>query len=815
MNDTKYSEKQVDFRSYLSVILRRRWLISIVAGVVLLTVIVKTLRSAPVYRSQSVIQICKKGGSSSNLKSLLEESFFAGGSLPMTMIQTQVEILKSRTVSGKAAQAINYQFQVKPEHRMAGILINRLQTRVKDFFSSKESLANKKLSNPVSIKLLSIWPVVQGNSYILTFDGFDSYKIMEDTNEVLIGKGTLNTPFFGPNFSILVEGDSARKGRQIKFHILAPGSALAILQGSLDISPIRNTDLITISATDLHPSVATAKVNAIVSEYKDLIISKDTENAARALVFIDKQIMILEKSLKFSEDRLMSFKEKEQLVSLSEAATATLQQLMNFDTELKKTEGLRKQAELVAENIVKNGDILSKGFVAFVTGIENPRLNELAGSLSNLQSRMITLKINYKKKHPLVVETLEQIEETKREVKAEISSVIQSLKVREKSIRDNISYYEKRIKDLPDAEKRLAELTRETGVQQSAYSSLLEKKQEFEIMKASEIGNVWVVDSATPGKRTKPTPKRNIMLALIVGLGMGIGLAFFLEYLDNTVKSPDDLKQVTERPLLGSIAKFDTQAGKNGGEVITHTMPKANISEAFRTIRTNMFFASVDTPKKIIGVTSALPGEGKTFFVANLAVSIAQAEKKVLLVDADMRRPRLHRVFNQKRTPGLSNLIMAKDVENAVDGVIRTLPEQGIDVIYAGDIPHNPNELLGSQKMKHIIDLISKKYDYILFDGSPVLSVSDSVVLTNKLDGIIFVVQSEKTEKNALKQALEMVPDEKILGLTLNNINIQRDGYYYRYYYQYYYSYDDQDQGVGKKKKHLRKKRLKKKHLHT
>jgi len=735
--------------------------------------------------------------------------------LPMTMIQTQVEILKSRTVSGKAAQAINYQFQVKPEHRMAGILINQLQTRVKDFFSSKKSLAKKNLSNPVSIKLLSIWPVVQGNSYILTFDGFDSYKIMEDTNEVLIGKGTLNTPFFGPNFSILVEGDSARKGRQIKFHIFALGSALASLQGSLDISPIRNTDLITISATDLHPSVATAKVNAIVSEYKDLIISKDTENAARALVFIDKQIMILEKSLKFSEDRLMSFKEKEQLVSLSEAATATLQQLMNFDTELKKTEGLRKQAELVAENIVKNGDILSKGFVAFVTGIENPRLNELAGSLSNLQSRMITLKINYKKKHPLVVETLEQIEETKREVKAEISSVIQSLKVREKSIRDNISYYEKRIKDLPDAEKRLAELTRETGVQQSAYSSLLEKKQEFEIMKASEIGNVWVVDSATPGKRTKPTPKRNIMLALIVGLGMGIGLAFFLEYLDNTVKSPDDLKQVTERPLLGSIAKFDTQASKNGGELITHTMPKANISEAFRTIRTNMFFASVDTPKKIIGVTSALPGEGKTFFVANLAVSIAQAEKKVLLIDADMRRPRLHRIFNQKRTPGLSNLIMAKDVENAVDGVIRTLPEQGIDVIYAGDIPHNPNELLGSQKMKRIIELISVKYDYILFDGSPVLSVSDSVVLTNQLDGIIFIIQAEKTEKNALKQALEMVPDEKILGLTLNNINIQRDGYYYRYYYQYYYSYDDQDQDIGKKKKHLRKKRTKKKQLHT
>ena len=805
MDDTRYIDEEIDLRSYLSVMLRRKWLIGIVAGVALLAVIVATLATAPVYESKSIIQIYKKGGGSTSIKSLMEESFLAGGSLSTSMIQTQVEILKSRTVSERAANAINYQFQVEPEHKMIGILINRLKGKLKNIFYSRESLLKEKQIKPVSIKPLSVGPVTEGCGYVLEFDGPGSYKIMEDKSGALAGKGELNKPFFGPNFSILVEGDHARKGRKMKFSVLTPASAAGGLQESLAVSPIKNTELITISATALNPSMAAAKANAIVSEYKSLTVLKNTENAASALAFIDEQIGILEKSLRSSEGRLMSFKEKEKLVSLSDDARATLQQLMNFDTELKQCEGLRKQAEFIAENIMKGGDMPDKSIVALGASTKSERLNALAQKLSELQSRMITLKTNYKEKHPLVVETVEQIKETKKGIGAELSSVIASLKVNERSIKGNIAYYEKRIKDLPDAEKRLAELTREAGVQQSAYSSLLQNKQEFEIMKASEIGNVWVVDAAASAKMIKPKAKQSLMLAVVVGLFMGVGIVFFLEFLDNTIKNPDDLKRITDVPLLGSIAKFDTQADGNGEELITHAMPKAGVSEAFRTIRTNIFFASFDTPKKLISIASALPGEGKTLFAANLAVSIAQADKKVLLIDADMRRPRLHRIFNQKRAPGLSNLIMAEDIEDAIGSVIRKLPISGLDMICSGDIPHNPNELLGSQKLKSIIDMVSERYDYILFDGTPILSVSDAVVLTNRLDGTIFIINAEETEKNALKQALESIPDGKALGLVLNKVNIGRDGYYYRYYYQYYYSYEDQDQSMGKKRKKTQK----------
>lgn len=795
-----YIDEEIDLRSILSVLLRRKRLIGIIAAVVLLGALLITLMTAPVYKSQSTIQIYKKGGGSTNIESLLEESFAGGGSLPKAMIQTQVEILKSRTVSEKAARAINYQLQVEPEHKMIGLLIDRLKEKLAKIFSSEEDIAKKRTTKPISIKPLSVGAVAEEQRYVLELEDSDSYTITGDKSGTLAEKGKLNVPFFGPGFAILVEGDHAQKGKKIKFHVHPLAIASEGLQESLNVSPVKNTELVRISATDLNASIATAKVNAIVSQYKKLAISKNTQDAERALSFIDEQIGILNKSLRSSESRLMVFKEEEKLVSLSDDARVTLQQLIDADAELKKSESLRKQAEFIANT--KAADMSDNSIVALGASIENERLNALAKRLSELQSRMITLKINYKEKHPLVVETAEQIKAAKNEIDSELSSVIASLEVNEKSISDNISSYEKRIKDLPDAEKRLAELTREAGVQQSAYSSLLQKKQEFEIIKASEIGNVWVVDTAGAAKMIKPRPAITMLLALFLGLFLGVGIVFFLEFLDNTVKNPDDLKEVTDAPLLGSITKFDgITAEAKGGELVTHTMPKANVSEAFRTIRTNVFFASFDTPKRLIGVTSSLPGEGKTLFAANLAVSVAQAEKKVLLIDTDMRRPRLHRLFSEKRTPGLSNIIMAQDVEKAIGDVTRNLPISGLDVICSGDIPHNPNEMLGSNKMKSIIDTLSDRYDYIFFDGPPLLSVSDSLVLSSQIDGMVVVVNAEETEKNALRQTMESIPDDKMLGLVLNNVDIKRDGYYYRYYYQYYYSYDDQGERTGKKRK--------------
>ena len=802
-DDTRYIDEEIDLRNYLSVMLRRKWLIGIVAGFAILIAIAVTLMDNPVYRSQSVIQIERQSSGRGNLEYLLTDSLYGGGP-SQTGIQTQVEILKSRTIAEKAVKAMNYQLQAVSERKMIGILIDRLKGKLKNVFYSKKSLLKEKQIKPISIKPISIGTIPEERSYILRFDSPDRYKIRWAEDKTLIGMGELNKPFSGPDFSILVEGDPARRGRVVKFRLTTRDAAIDALQESLSVSPVGNTELITVSATASSPTLAAVKVNATVSEYRNLTISGRTENATMALDFIDRQIKTLDKKLEISEDRLKSLKEKEKVVSLSDNARATLEQLTKFDMELKKSESLRMQAELIYENMAKNVDVSGTDIFALGTGLESPRLLALAGKLSDLQSRRITLRIDYKEKHPSIIETDMQIAETKKKIRAELSSIIASLRVQRESIRSDMAGYESRIGTLPDAEKRLAELTRDAVAQQDIYSFLLQKKQELEVARASEIGNVRIVDPAIPGDRIKPKVKQSILLALIVGLFMGVGIAFFLEYLDNTIKSPDDLKQITDLPLLGSIAKFDAQADGNGKELVTHTMPQAGVSEAFRTIRTNVFFASYDTPKRLIGVTSALPGEGKTLFVANLAVSIAQADKKVLIIDADMRRPRLHRIFSQKRAPGLSNLIMAENIEGVIGDVTRKLPISGMDVICSGDIPHNPNELLGSQKMKSIIDLVSERYDYILFDCPPVLSVSDAFVLSDRLDGIIFVISAEKTEKNALKQALEAIPDEKVLGMVLNNIDIERDGYYYRYY-QYCYSYGDQDESAGKKRKKSRK----------
>lgn len=789
------TEEEINLRDYLHVILRRKWLIGTVAGFAILTTIVFTLLANPVYRSESVIQIERQSSGSGNLGDLLANSLYGGGP-SQTGIQTQVEILKSRTIAERAAKAMNYQLRAEPERRMAGILIDRWKAKLKNVFYSKEHLARERLIKPVSIKPISIGTITETRGYILRFNSPDRYKIMGAEDKTLIGMGELNRPFSGPDFSILVKGDPVKKGKIVRFCLLSRDDAISRLQGSLSVSPVRKTELIAISATASSPSMAAAKVNSIASEYRNLTISRRTENAARALDFIDGQIKILDKRLEISEDRLKLFKKKEKLVSLSDDARAILEQLMQFDMELKKSEYLRMQAEFIMENMTKNVGVSGSDIFALGAGLESPRLLALAGRLSDLQSRRITLRINYKEKHPSIIETDMQLAETKKKIRAEISSVIASLRVRKKSIRSDMAGCENRIRTLPDAEKRLAELTRDAIVQQNIYSFFLQKKQELEVARASEIGNVWIVDPAIPGNRIKPKVRMNILLAAVVGLFMGTGIAFFLEYMDNTIKGSDDLKRITDVPLLGSIAWFDAQPG----ELITRLDQKCGISEAFRTIRTNLLFTSYDTPKKLIGITSSISEEGKTLVAANLAVALAQSDRKTLLIDCDMRRPRLHKIFGQKRAPGLSNLVMAEITGESINSVVRKLPIEGMDAIFAGDIPPNPSEILGSQKMKDLINHLSERYDFVIFDTTPVLPVSDPLVLASRLDGVIVVISTEKTARDAFSQAVETIPKDKALGLVLNKIDLKSNRYYYRNYYQYYYSYDAHDRKTGKKK---------------
>lgn len=316
----------------------------------------------------------------------------------------------------------------------------------------------------------------------------------------------------------------------------------------------------------------------------------------------------------------------------------------------------------------------------------------------------------------------------------------------------------------------------------SAYSSLLQ----FSSNSAANL--LSVVDPAiAPTSPSGPRVLLNTLLAAMVGLLIALGVAFLLEYMDDTVKSPEDVREVAGVAALGAIVQLRLDKGRQYALTALQE-PRAPATEAFRTLRTNLEFASVDAPLRTILVTSSLPSEGKTTVAANLAVVFAQTGKRVILLDADLRRPGVHRVFDLPNAFGLTNLLRAEEL--TVDSVAQSVPEENLRVITSGALPPNPAELLGSNRMQELIKRVVAEADVVIVDSPPLQVVTDAAILASHLDGTLLVIGSGRTRKGSVRQARETLDraGAHILGAVVNRLS-ERAGTYY--YYRYYGNYDN------------------------
>jgi non-specific protein-tyrosine kinase len=266
-------------------------------------------------------------------------------------------------------------------------------------------------------------------------------------------------------------------------------------------------------------------------------------------------------------------------------------------------------------------------------------------------------------------------------------------------------------------------------------------------------------------------------------------VAFLIEYLDDTVKSPDEVTQILGASALGAITRTPP-VEKAADRLITAAHPKSHISEAYRVMRTNIQFAGVDKPLRTLVVTSANPTEGKTTTLANLGVVMAQAGKKVILVDSDLRRPMLHKIFEVSNSTGLTNLLLQDAL--SLDGSVADTKIENLRLIPSGPLPPNPSELLGSHRMKRLVETLRSEADVILFDSPPVLPVADAAILASSADGVVLVVDAGNTRRDMLARAGEMLSkvNANIVGAALNKLKAGRSGRYYYYYHYYYYSSD-------------------------
>ncbi len=348
--------------------------------------------------------------------------------------------------------------------------------------------------------------------------------------------------------------------------------------------------------------------------------------------------------------------------------------------------------------------------------------------------------------------------------------------------------------------RQIQEIQNQIAILQNQINTWQATYAQYQLLLGEQgINTLTVIEEASlPTVPVGPQWKKQVLLAAAVGLVLATGAAFLLEYLDDTVKSPDDATRTMGLTTVGAISRI---AGDNPADkLITVRHPKSPIAEAYRVMRTNLHFSSLDRPLKSLVVTSPNPVEGKSTTLANLGVVMAQAGKSVVLVDSDLRRPMLHKIFQLQNKEGLTSVLLQD--EPSLDGHLQETGIENLRVLTSGPLPPNPSELLGSQKMRQLIEHLKDRADVILFDTPPAIPVTDAAVLAAQADGVLLVADAGRTRRNMARQAVESLRQvgANLLGVALNRLSPRSAGGYYYYYYYYYYSEDNK----GRKRRRRR-----------
>jgi len=444
--------------------------------------------------------------------------------------------------------------------------------------------------------------------------------------------------------------------------------------------------------------------------------------------------------------------------------------------------------------------------------LKNALIRQIKTMEVELYKRRSELSKKYGQKHPQMVAIGSELKTLQKRKAQEVNQVVNSLKneykvalARENSLKNSLAKQKKESLDLNQKAIEYGVLRRAAESARQMYELLIKRFKETSMTEEMRTGNIRIVDRAeVPRSSVKPRKKQTILLAVIVSLFLGIGLAFFLEYLDNTIKIPEDVKQHLKVPYLGPVpllpmkSNGDSWGDTNPELVILHS-PKSAASESYRGIRTSILFSSSESAPQVIQISSASPLEGKTITTANLGVTMAQAGWKVIILDCDMRRPRLHKLFGLAKDRGISNLLVGRS--DFSETIFHTrIPN--LDICPCGPIPPNPSEILGSTRMATVLNDLRKQYAHILIDSTPSMAVTDAVVLSKWVDGIIMVIRAGSVPREAVKNAVDRfgTVGTYVLGAILNGIDMGSNGYYY------YYDYGEERENKKKAKRERKSK---------
>lgn len=442
--------------------------------------------------------------------------------------------------------------------------------------------------------------------------------------------------------------------------------------------------------------------------------------------------------------------------------------------------------------------------------IDNSSLKDAFGQEALLEQELAELRTRYLDEHPRVQAAQSRLDVVRKNIREELSRIRLGVSNRVAVLQKNRANLEQQLEQLRSEVFALNEL----GVEYSQhmdraenlkklYNTVLMRSAEMDLSSLYKGDTIQVLEKAeVPRGPVSPRLPLNLAVGLLIGIALGSAAIVLLDALDTTIKSDADVASFSDKPLLALLPQIDASAlksletiGETAADTITFTAPKSSFAEGIRTLRTNLMFMAPDNPPRLLLVTSPGPGEGKTMTSVNMAIAMAQSGQKTLIIDADMRRPRLHKALGvENREQGLSSIILGNQ---EFDQVVQATRVENLSMLSCGQIPPNPSELLHSERFAKLVEEVSQKYDRVIFDSPPLGAVSDALVLSHSVDGVLLILSFGNTQKEMLRRSVDQLASigAPLMGFVLNEIRADASGYAYQYYYRYSYDHRGADDG--------------------
>jgi capsular exopolysaccharide synthesis family protein len=583
------------------------------------------------------------------------------------------------------------------------------------------------------------------------------------------------------------------------------------LRENLIVEPVERTNLVNIRFVHTDPQIAANVVNTLAVVFRENDIRQETAGSQKAEDILANQIIDLQARIQANEAKRINYRKQNDLpLGKKEGQDLTAAQLQTYLAQMQAAEADRKQSQADYESALQTQNTDGIWSIPQVQADKN--VQRLRDKISDLQERRKALRVTYTDEWPEVKKIDEQLSQLNDEMKRAPNEIIAGLKNRydsarkkEQSLTSAYSGARGKANVQSIAETSLGDIDQAIETDRQNLNLYMQRANELKITAFDRAGgNVSTVEEArTPRQPIGPPRMRNIIIAFLLSLGVGVGLAFLLDYLDDTLKSVEDVDRHLHLPTLALIpaprevrrllgrSAPEPEPGANTALALIDDV-RSPVAEAYRHLRTSLLLSSAGQPPKTILVTSSQPSEGKTTTVVNIATMLAQTGADVLVLDCDLRRPRVHAHFGMGNTRGVTNYLSGDSNVSELVQTYEKLPN--LKVIPSGPVPPNAAELLGSDEMRKLLYVLAENFTHIVIDSPPAISFTDASILSTMVDGVMLVVHGGRSSRATVRRAKQQLQDvgAHIFGIVLNNVKMEgTDYYYYSGYYSGYYSSDE------------------------